>query len=158
MSDTESVGLSAFARRSIALGQRKAFSYAQGNRTYQVLITRPVGPPGFSRAAGEPIPAETLTVYRGRARVTPFSPSQIIDLGDVQASFGAVRVSIPYCDEDPRIDDEVKVLVNPMSQLARMAGKRFRVTGVTEGGAMTVGYSMDAVGVRPSMYVSDADG
>lgn len=157
MSDTESVGYGAYARRALALGQRRAFSYAQGNRTYQVLITR-LGPPEFNRAAGRQMPATPLAVYRGKARVTPLTPGQVIDLSDQVASFGSVRISIPYTDEDPRIDDDVEVLVNPMSTLARMAGKHFRITGVTEGGAMTIGYLIDAVGIRPSMFVSDTDG
>lgn len=155
----------ALQQRATAIAGARATEYVNGNRIYAVTLSRPQSlEPGFDRATGQQTGIQTLVVYTGAARVTPLRPSQVIDLGDAPAHWGAVRVSIAVADLDPRIDDDLVIDDDEfgVARAARMIGKTFRVTGITEGGQMPIGYSLDCVGMQPSIInpqgVADNDG
>lgn len=142
----------ALQRRATAMAGLRATSYVAGNRLYLVTLSRPLSAePGFDRNTGQVTPIRTTTIYYGEARVTPLRPNQVIDLGDSPSHWGAVRVSIAVSNMDPRIDDDLVINDNQLAQDARIVGKAFRVTGITEGGQMPIGYSLDCVGMQPSI-------
>lgn len=142
----------AIAKRAQAIAQPRADRYSHANRLYTITITRPATEPTFNRAAGVMVRAPEEPVYAGVAGITAVAPGQQIDLGDGPMYYGTVRVSI---DDDavipPRVDDVVTIVddVEGFAQTMGMAGRQFRTTGITQGGQLSSGISLEAAGLVP---------
>lgn len=137
----------ALSARARALAEPYAADYAQGNRAYYVVVTRPQHEPTFNRDTAVMEHAVAVPVYEGPARITPLTGSGQVDIGDEPEQWLRAEVSIPeQVARPPQVNDLVRVTAGPDAAALRV----LRVTGVTFGGHLDVGWRLACTGVAPS--------
>lgn len=144
----------ALVARSTSLAQTLASDYAEGNRLYDVIITRAGSEPKFDRASGDwTVETPAAQVYAGPARFQPVSTQETEVGGDEPAYYGLARVSINHdVAIAPRIDDVITVTDTAFSQQTKLANRQFRITSVDVGGQIDTGFSFVASGIAPSRF------
>jgi hypothetical protein len=143
--------VSALVKASKAFADPIVSSYASGNRTYQVRITRPGDDPTYDRATGEFSNPDDVLVYEGPARIWPITGSAQVTAGDEVEDISQVHISI---DDTallpPRLEDLVTVLVDEASQAGHVADRQYTVADVQVGGHFSYGWHLTGSGVAPS--------
>lgn len=140
----------ALARRARDLAAPTAEAYASGNRVYTVTITRPAGRATFNRLTAGFTLGGALAVYTGGARLTPIATSGPIDILDESTYLTQVQLSIdPVTTLPPRVDDVAEITAVPAGA-PDITGRVFRITGVTTGGHLDIGWVLTCVGIDPS--------
>lgn len=142
--------LAAMVAASKRVADPIAAGYAEGNRAFQVIITRPGGEPTYDRDTKEFVNPEDPVIYEGPGRLTTGSGPVEVQVGDESLSFTSARLSINSGGTIPRKDDLVFIVDDEQSQATHVAERWFAVQDVEVAGHFGVGYVMSVLGVSPS--------
>jgi len=126
-------------------------AYAEANMVDAVLITRPSGPPVLNQSTGILAPASATTIYSGKARVHPVSPSGVVGTGEGNIAQRQVTITIPQAAPDAEVDDLVEITAQLDSALV---GSYWRVLGASTGGAFAAFASYECSAWDKSSYWS----
>lgn len=144
---------------SLDFAQNLSEAFSEASMNSRVIITRP-GVAVYNETTREYSAPITVTIYDEKdpdgaftgigapAGITLTGASSSYSVGDEPTYYSSMTCYTPnVMSITPRIDDVVKVIFNPDSD---MVGRQFRVTDVPAGGRLSTSTDLACVGIAPS--------